>query len=116
MSESGQREHALGRPVLSRRREVGGGSARSLLMTVLGEFVLPAEAPVWTGTLVDVLALLDVEEKSARQALAPPAAEGGPIADRVARRVRWHLTASGRKQLIEGPERVASFIRTVRDL
>ena len=28
------------RPVLSRRRELAGGSARSLLMTVLGEFVL----------------------------------------------------------------------------
>jgi phenylacetic acid degradation operon negative regulatory protein len=97
------------RPVLSRRREVGGGSARSLLITILGEFVLPAAAPVWTGTLVDVLAMLDVEEKSARQALARTAAEGWLSSDRVGRRVRWHLTAPGRRLLVEGAERIYSF-------
>jgi phenylacetic acid degradation operon negative regulatory protein len=97
------------RPVLSRRREVGGGSARSLLITILGEFVLPAAEPVWTGTLVDVLAMLDVEEKSARQALARTAAEGWLSSDRVGRRVRWHLTAPGRRLLVEGAERIYSF-------
>lgn len=97
------------RPVLSRRREVGGGSARSTLMTILGEFVLPAAQPVWTGTLVDVLAMLDVEEKSARQALARTAAEGWLSSDRVGRRVRWHLTAPGRRLLVEGAERIYSF-------
>lgn len=97
------------RPVLSRRREVGGGSARSLLMTVLGEFALPAGRPVWTGTLVDVLAMLDVEEKSARQALARTAAEGWLRSDRVGRRARWHLTAPGRRLLMEGAERIYSF-------
>ena len=40
---------AASRPVVSRRREVGGGSARSLLTTVLGEFVLPGAEPVWTA-------------------------------------------------------------------
>src|SRR5256885_834244 len=39
-------------------------------MTVLGEFVLPHGAPAWTSSLVDVLAMFGVEEKSARQALA----------------------------------------------
>jgi len=97
------------RPVLSRRREVGGGSARSLLITILGEFVLPAAQPVWTGTLVDVLAMLDVEEKSARQALARTAAEGWLSSDRVGRRVRWHLTAPGRRLLVEGAERIYAF-------
>jgi phenylacetic acid degradation operon negative regulatory protein len=97
------------RPVLSRRREVGGGSARSLLTTILGEFVLPAAQPVWTSTLVDVLAMLDVEEKSARQALARTAAEGWLSSDRVGRRVRWHLTAPGRRLLVEGAERIYSF-------
>jgi phenylacetic acid degradation operon negative regulatory protein len=95
--------------VLSRRREVGGGSARSLLVTILGEFVLPAARPVWTGTLVDVLAMLDVEEKSARQALARTAAEGWLSSDRIGRRVRWHLTAPGRRLLVEGAERIYSF-------
>ena len=85
----------VARPVVSRRREVGGGSARSLLTTVLGEFVLPGGEPVWTATLVDVLALFGVEEKAARQALARTAAEGWLRSDRVGRRVRWSLTRPG---------------------
>jgi phenylacetic acid degradation operon negative regulatory protein len=103
------------RPVLSRRREVGGGSARSLLMTILGEFVLPAARPVWTSTLVYVLAMLDIEEKSARQALARTAAEGWLSSDRVGRRVRWHLTAHGRRLLVEGADRIYSFGSEHRD-
>ncbi|MDQ3787190.1 MAG: PaaX family transcriptional regulator, partial [Actinomycetota bacterium] len=82
----------MAEPVVSRRREVSGGSARSLLTTLLGEYVLPSDAPVWTSTLVDVLALFDVEEKAARQALARTAAEGWLRSDRVGRRVRWSLT------------------------
>lgn len=100
---------AVSQPVVSRRREVGGGSARSLLTTVLGEFVLPADRPVWTATLVDVLALFGVEEKAARQALARTAAEGWLRSDRVGRRVRWSLTEPGRRLLAEGAERIYGF-------
>jgi phenylacetic acid degradation operon negative regulatory protein len=96
-------------PVLSRRRELSGGSARSLLTTILGEYVLPVDQPVWTTTLVDVLAMLDVEEKSARQALARTAAEGWLRSERVGRRVRWTLTAPGRQLLATGAERIYSF-------
>ncbi|HEX2132847.1 MAG TPA: PaaX family transcriptional regulator C-terminal domain-containing protein [Actinophytocola sp.] len=97
------------RPVVSRRREVSGGSARSLLTTLLGEYVLPAGEPVWTSTLVDVLALFDVEEKAARQALARTAAEGWLTSDRFGRRVRWRLSPPGRRLLVEGAERIYGF-------
>lgn len=97
------------RPVVSRRRELGDQSARSLLMTVLGEFVLVRDRPVWTSALVDVLAAFDVEEKSARQALARTAGEGWLTAERRGRRVRWALTPPGRRLLTEGAERVAAF-------
>lgn len=96
-------------PVVSRRREVSGGSARSLLTTVLGEFVLPSSEPVWTATLVDVLALFEVEEKAARQALARTAAEGWLSSERVGRRVRWLLTDPGRRLLAEGASRIYGF-------
>jgi phenylacetic acid degradation operon negative regulatory protein len=96
-------------PVVSRRREVSGGSARSLLTTLLGEYLLPAGVPVWTSTLVDVLALFDVEEKAARQALARTAAEGWLRSDRVGRRVRWTLTEPGRRLLVEGASRIYGF-------
>jgi phenylacetic acid degradation operon negative regulatory protein len=99
----------MSRPVVTRRREVSHTSARSLLMTLLGEYVLPRGAPVWTSSLVDTLATFEVEEKSARQALARTAAEGWMESDRVGRRVRWSLTPPGRKLLTEGAQRIYEF-------
>jgi len=96
-------------PALSRRRELGAPSARSLLLTVLGEFVLPRGEPVWTQVLVDVLARLGVEPKSARQALARTAAEGLLTSDRAGRRVRWELSEPGRQLLSEGAARIYGF-------
>lgn len=96
-------------PALSRRRELGAASARSLLLTVLGEFVLPRSEPVWTQVLLGVLAELDVEEKSARQALARTAAEDLLASDRSGRRVRWSLTAQGRRLLSDGAARIYGF-------
>lgn len=93
----------------TRRHQAGGSSARALLMTVLGEFVLPGRAPVWTQTLVEVLGRLGVEEKSARQALARTAAEGWLVSDRDGRRVRWSLTEAGRRLLTEGARRIYGF-------
>jgi phenylacetic acid degradation operon negative regulatory protein len=99
------------RPVVSRRREVSHTSARSLLMTLLGEYVLPRDRPVWTSVLVDTLAGFGVEQGSARQALARAAAEGWLVSERVGRRARWGLTAPGRRLLTEGAQRIYQFGR-----
>jgi len=96
-------------PAMSRRRGLGATSARSLLLTVLGEFVLPRGEPVWTQALIDALGGLGVESKSARQALARTAAEGLLASDRAGRRVRWSLTESGRRLLSEGAARIYGF-------
>jgi len=98
-------------PEVIRRREVRHTSARSLLMTVLGEFVLPAGRPVWTWVLVDTLASFGVAEKSARQALARTAAEGLLVPERVGRRTRWDLTPPARRLLTEGARRIYDFGR-----
>ncbi|MET1076127.1 MAG: PaaX family transcriptional regulator C-terminal domain-containing protein [Umezawaea sp.] len=98
-------------PRVSRRREVSHASARSVLMTVLGEYVLPRDAPVWTSTLVAVLAMFGIEEKSARQALSRTAAEGWLESERVGRRVRWSLTKPGYRLLSEGAHRIYEFGR-----
>jgi phenylacetic acid degradation operon negative regulatory protein len=102
------------RPQVSRRREISDTSARSLLMTLLGEFVLPRDRPVWTSVLVDVLANFGVEEKSARQALARTASEGWLTSERAGRRVRWALTPPGRRLLTEGAQRIYGFGSTER--
>ncbi|MCO5969849.1 PaaX family transcriptional regulator [Actinoallomurus soli] len=97
------------RPTLTRRHALGETSARSLLLTLLGEFVLRYQEPVWTSTLVEVLDELGVEEKSARQALARTAADGWLTSERVGRSVRWSLTPPGRQLLTEGAERIYGF-------
>jgi phenylacetic acid degradation operon negative regulatory protein len=102
-------------PALSRRREVGEASARSLLITVLGEYVLPRGGSVWTSVLVRALGLLGVAEKSARQALARSAGEGWVSPVRFGRRVRWELTGPGQTLLTDGARRIYSFGRAARN-
>lgn len=89
--------------------------APSLLLTVLGEFVLPSGSAVWTGALVGALAEVGVEEKAARQALARTAAERLLESERHGRRVRWHLTPAGTRLLAEGTDRIYGFGRGVAD-
>ncbi|MGI8692298.1 MAG: PaaX family transcriptional regulator [Geodermatophilaceae bacterium] len=100
-------------PALTRRQGVGSASARSLLLTVLGELVLPSTAhkppAAWTSAFIETLALVDVEEKSARQALARTAAAGWIDSVRHGRRAAWRLTAAGRRLLGEGAARIYGF-------
>jgi phenylacetic acid degradation operon negative regulatory protein len=96
-------------PVVTRRQELGVASARSLLLTVLGEFVLPGGRPVWTATLIDLLAELDVAEKAARQAIMRTADSGWIVGNRIGRETRWSLTEAGTRLLKEGTERIYGF-------
>ena len=98
-------------PSYSRRQQTGGRSARSLLLTMLGEYVRPSGAPVWTSTLLSVANGLGVEEKSARQALNRLSGDGWITSERDGRRVRWVLTPHGTTSLTEGAERIYSFGR-----
>jgi phenylacetic acid degradation operon negative regulatory protein len=98
-----------------RRRETGAASARSLLLTVLGEFVLSRDGRAWTGALVAALGEVGVEEKAARQALSRTAAEDLLRPERDGRRVRWQLTPNGARLLSEGSERIYGFGRNVEE-
>ena len=92
-----------------RPRARSGPEARSLLLTVLGEYVAPRHRPVWTSTLVAALGELGVREKAARQALARSASDGWLVGERMGRRVRYDLTPSTRELLDEGARRIYSF-------
>jgi phenylacetic acid degradation operon negative regulatory protein len=94
----------------SRRREVGLGSARSSLLTILGEFVYPRGTPVWTATLVAALGGLGIEEKASRQAIARSAADGVLESTKSGRRVCWHITPPGTRLLREGTRRIYGFL------
>lgn len=98
-------------PLPNRRREVGSASARSLLLTILGEFALPRSEPVWTATVLEALGRLDVEQRAARQALARTSAEGLLVSERHGRRTAWALTDQGSELLTEGTARIYGFMR-----
>ena len=96
-------------PALSRRHAAGAPSARGLLFTLLGEFVLPGGGTAWTSAVLAALARLGIEEKTTRQALMRTAASGWLDAEKAGRRTRWRLTASAQKMLTEGADRIYSF-------
>ncbi len=94
---------------LTRRQAAGSATARGLLFTVLGEFVLPAGGSAWTAAFIDVLSRLGIEEKATRQALMRTAADGWLTARRSGRRTSWRLTVSAEQLLTEGAERIYGF-------
>ncbi len=96
-------------PALSRRHAAGAPSARGLLFTLLGEFVLTGDGTAWTSAVLAVFTRLGIEEKATRQALMRTAAAGWLDAEKAGRRTRWRLTGNARRLLTDGAERIYSF-------
>ena len=94
----------------TRRRADGGPSARSLLISVLGQWVGPTDTPVWTATLVGALEALGIEARAARQAVNRTAADGWLEGESVGRYTRWRLTTSGRRMIGSAVPRVQRSI------
>jgi phenylacetic acid degradation operon negative regulatory protein len=96
-------------PRVSRRHQAGASSARGLLLTVLGELVLPGGGSAWTSALLAVFARLGIAEKATRQALMRTSQAGWLRSERDGRRARWVLTPAAEAMLTEGAERIYSF-------
>jgi phenylacetic acid degradation operon negative regulatory protein len=92
-------------------RSVGSAAARSLLLTVLGEYVLPRDGEVWQETLVTALSSLGYTEQAARQALSRCTRDGWLQTERRGRRARMFLTDAGRQLLDTGAQRIYCFGR-----
>lgn len=100
---------SVAQPSLSRRHAAGTGSARGLLFTVLGEFVLPAGETAWTSAFIQAFARLGVEEKATRQALMRTAEDGWLAGKRIGRRTLWRLTPAAERLLVDGTARIYGF-------
>lgn len=81
-------------------------SARSLLFTVLGEYLRDPGATLWTAGAVTALGRLGVEERAARQALTRTARDGWVVAERHGRRTLWRLTSRAVEHFAESAESV----------
>jgi phenylacetic acid degradation operon negative regulatory protein len=97
---------------VSKRHAAGAASARGLLLTVLGEFVLPSGGTALTSAFIDVLGRLGVEEKASRQALTRTASDGLLTTQRQGRRTLWQLTPTAEQFLTDGAERIYNFQAT----
>jgi phenylacetic acid degradation operon negative regulatory protein len=80
-----------------------------MLLTVLGEYVLPRPPGVWRETLVAALAALGYKEQAARQALARSAGEGWLRTERRGRRARMFLGEGTAAMLETGAARIYAF-------
>jgi phenylacetic acid degradation operon negative regulatory protein len=94
---------------MSRRHEGGTTSARGLMLTLLGEYLLPDDGTAWTSAVLAVFDRLGVAEKATRQALMRTSKAGWLQSQREGRRTRWQLTPAARTMLSDGAERIYSF-------
>ena len=92
-----------------RRRSVGAPAARSLLLTMLGEYVLPRSGSVWQETLVAALGCVGYSQQASRQALSRSTRDGWLSSERHGRRTRVALTDPTAELLRTGAERIYSF-------
>jgi phenylacetic acid degradation operon negative regulatory protein len=80
-----------------------------MLLTLLGEFVLPGEGSAWTSAVLAAFERAGVAEKATRQALMRTANAGWLSAEKAGRRTRWLLTPAATAMLTEGARRIYSF-------
>jgi phenylacetic acid degradation operon negative regulatory protein len=92
-----------------RRRSVGAPAARSLLLTILGEYVLPRDEAVWQETLVRALVSVGYSSDAARQAVARSVRGGWLATSRHGRRARVSLSPRTAELLRSGASRIYSF-------
>jgi phenylacetic acid degradation operon negative regulatory protein len=88
---------------------VGAPAARSLLLTILGEYVLPRPAGTWQETLVSCLVSVGYSQQAARQALSRSTRDGWLATERRGRRSRITLGHRTTELLRTGAERIYSF-------
>ena len=96
-------------------KNCSGASARRILNTILGEFVLSGPHQVWNSVLVEVMVAAGQTESSARQAILRAAAAGWLEKRRDGRRVCWTLTPAVLTFLAEGWQHIYPVNRTTWD-
>jgi ring-1,2-phenylacetyl-CoA epoxidase subunit PaaA len=82
------------------------GSARAVLLTILGDAVLPTGGSAWLTTLSTVAGDLGIRPTATRQALRRLVAQDLVRPHRQGRLARYTLTATGRRRLEEAAERI----------
>ena len=80
--------------LLERRRP----NAKSLIVSLLGDAILPHGGNIWLGSLVDLVAPLGLNERVVRTSVFRLSKEGWLTSTQVGRRSAYSLTDSGRRR------------------
>lgn len=99
----GERERKGGHADLTR------GSARSVLLTILGELVSPTKQRAWTSSLLYVMNGLGIEERTARQAIVRGADSGWIEPVKIGREVAWSVSSQLAQVFETGSRRVEAL-------
>ena len=89
--------HPLSRIIGQFKREPS--RTGSLIITVLGDAIVPRGGSVWLGTLLRFFAMLDIDGGVVRTAMSRLAADGWLERDKVGRNSFYRLAGSGRETL-----------------
>jgi len=87
-------------------RERSDISARSVLVTVLGDTVAPLGGSIWLADLIDLGESLGFNERLVRTSMFRLAAEGWVASERVGRRSRYSLTEFGLGEISDATARI----------
>ncbi len=79
--------------------------AKSLIVSLLGDVMEPRGGSFWAGTLIDLMAPFNVNERSVRTSLQRLGQDGWLDAERHGRRSRYHLTKTGRARILQARRR-----------
>lgn len=86
---------SLHRAVQSVLADTGQPAAWSVIMTVFGDAIVPRGGSLWTGSLIEIMALLGFNSGVVRTALSRLVADGWVESTREGRRSFYRLTAHG---------------------
>ena len=89
--------------------------AKSLIVTVYGDALLPYGGACWLGELIDLVAPLGLNERMTRTAVFRLVQDGTLEAERIGRRSRYTLTRRGRRQFDSAQARIYASGPPARD-
>lgn len=89
--------------------------AKSLIVTVYGDSLLPHGGTCWLGELIDLVAPLGLNERVTRTAVFRLVQDGILEAERIGRRSRYTLTRIGRRQFDSAQARIYASEAPARD-
>jgi phenylacetic acid degradation operon negative regulatory protein len=101
--------HSLGQQAVARLMQGLSLRAKSLIVTVYGDAILPHGGSCWLGSLIGLVGPLGLSERMVRTAVYRLSQDGILTSDQAGRRSYYALTDNGRRQFQSAQRRIYSL-------